>query len=263
MILIEESAYISSYLVKDSSNTVFELKVLDIKDRPNNSTYRNILLEETNIMQKLDHPAIPKIVDIIEDENSIFIVKEHFEGGILEEIAQTHGARPADMVVEWGKQICGVLSYLHSQNPPLIYRDMKPSNVLLSPDGTIKIIDFGCVRTYKRNKKSDTIQLGTHGYAAPEQFGGAQTDIRTDIFGLGMTMYRLVTGIDPTNPMFELNPISVTNPKLPKGLEYIITKCTKPNPAERYQSCAELMVDLNNYTILPKSNGVVGKLLSI
>lgn len=171
-----------------------------------------------------------------------------------------YGAQPADKVIKWGKQMCSVLGYLHSQNPPLIYRDMKPANVILKPDETIKFIDFGIMRTYKPNQSSDTCCLGTKGYAAPEQFGGSQTDGRTDIFGLGMTMFRLVTGLNPTEPPYEIGPICLVNPNLPKGLEYIISKCTRPNPAERYQSCDELMADLNNYLELPKPKGIFGKL---
>lgn len=137
---------------------------------------------------------------------------------------------------------------------------MKPHNVILTTDGTVKFIDFGIMRTYKTNRKNDTCCLGTKGYAAPEQYGGSQTDARTDIFGLGMTMFRLVTGVDPNEPPYEIKPIRSVNPNLPKGLEYIISKCIRPNPAERYQSCDELMLDLNNYLNLPKPKGIMGKL---
>lgn len=171
-----------------------------------------------------------------------------------------YGAQPVDKVIEWGNQMCRALGYLHSQNPPLIYRDMKPANVILKPDGSVKFIDFGIMRAYKPNQSSDTCCLGTKGYAAPEQFGGSQTDARTDIFGLCMTMFRLVTGINPTEPPYEIKPICLVNPNLPKGLEYIISKCTQPNPAERYQSCDELMADLDNYLSLPKPKGILGKL---
>lgn len=110
-------------------------------------------------------------------------------------------------------------------------------------------------------KDRDTCWLGTRGYAAPEQYGGiCQTDAKTDIFGLGMTMHHLVTGVDPKEPPYETRPICQINPKLPKGLEYIITKCTQLNPADRYQTCEELMEDLNNYLVLPKPKGIFSKL---
>ena len=236
------------------------MKVCDKKNRHYSPAMRENILTEPYMMQKLNHPAIPRVVDIIEDEESIYIVRDYIEGETLETIVRMYGAQPADKVIEWGKQMCSALGYLHSQNPPLIYRDMKPANVILKPDGAIKFIDFGIMRAYKPNQSSDTCCLGTKGYAAPEQFGGSQTDARTDIFGLGMTMFRLVTGVDPIEPPYEIKPICSLNPKLPKGLEYIISKCTQPNPAERYQSCDELMSDLNNYLSLPKPKGILGKL---
>lgn len=259
--LIGRGDFYTTYLVKDVRvNKVWATKVCDKKNRHYSPAMKETILTEPYMMQKLNHPAIPKVVDIIEDEDSIFIVRDYIEGETLETIVRMYGAQPADKVIEWGKQMCSALSYLHSQNPPLIYRDMKPANVILKPDGTIKFIDFGIMRAYKPNQSSDTCCLGTKGYAAPEQFGGSQTDARTDIFGLGMTMFRLVTGINPTEPPYEIKPICLVNPNLPKGLEYIISKCTQPNPAERYQSCDELMADLNNYLGLPKPKGIFGKL---
>lgn len=259
--LIGRGGFYTTYLVKDVRvNKVWAMKVCDKKNRHYSPAMKETILTEPYMMQKLNHPAIPKVVDIIEDEDSIFIVRDYIEGETLETIVRMYGAQPADKVIEWGKQMCSALSYLHSQNPPLIYRDMKPANVILKPDGTIKFIDFGIMRAYKPNQSSDTCCLGTKGYAAPEQFGGSQTDARTDIFGLGMTMFRLVTGINPTEPPYEIKPICLVNPNLPKGLEYIISKCTQPNPAERYQSCDELMADLNNYLGLPKPKGIFGKL---
>lgn len=259
--LIGRGGFYTTYLVKDVRvNKVWAMKVCDKKNRHYIPAMKETILTEPYMMQKLNHPAIPKVVDIIEDEDSIFIVRDYIEGETLETIVRMYGAQPADKVIEWGKQMCSALSYLHLQNPPLIYRDMKPANVILKPDGTIKFIDFGIMRAYKPNQSSDTCCLGTKGYAAPEQFGGSQTDARTDIFGLGMTMFRLVTGINPTEPPYEIKPICLVNPNLSKGLEYIISKCTQPNPAERYQSCDELMADLNNYLGLPKPKGIFGKL---
>ena len=110
-------------------------------------------------------------------------------------------------MIKWAKQLCDVLGYLHSQNPPIIYRDMKPANIMLKPDGNVVLIDFGTAREYKENNIEDTTCLGTMGYAAPEQFGGmGQTDARTDIYCLGATMYHLVTGMNPCEPPYEIRP---------------------------------------------------------
>lgn len=247
------------YLVIDKKlNKMWAMKTFNKKDRRTNLYVRDIILTEAQMMLGLNHPAIPLIVDIIEDDDNLFVLREYIEGETLESLAAQQGAQSADNVIEWGKQLCDALGYLHSRN--LIYRDMKPANVILRPNGTLKIVDFGIMRTYKPNQAGDTCCLGTKGYAAPEQFGGSQTDARTDIFGLGMTMFRLVTGINPTKPPYEIKPIREVNPNLPEGLEYIISKCIMPNPKDRYQSCNELMVALNNYLILPRRKGLFGKI---
>lgn len=135
-----------------------------------------------------------------------------------------------------------------SQFAPIIYRDMKPANIMLKPDGNITLIDFGTAREFKEKNLADTTCLGTMGYAAPEQFGGmGQTDGRTDIYCLGATLYHLVTGKNPCEPPYEIRPIREINPSLSGGLERIILKCTQPNPANRYQNAAELMYALEHY----------------
>lgn len=143
-------------------------------------------------------------------------------------------------------QIDSVIKQLNK--PPIIYRDMKPANVMLKPDGNIKVIDFGIAREYKDQSLADTVSLGTKGYAAPEQFGGkGQTDARTDIYCLGVTLYHLLTGQNPCEPPYEIYPIRHWNPQLSAGLEAIIQKCTQLNPDDRYQSCAELLYALHHY----------------
>ena len=194
--LIGRGGFYTTYLVRNIHvNKAWAMKVCDKKNRHYSLAMRENILTEPYMMQKLDHPAIPKVVDIIENEDSIFIVRDYIEGETLETIEKMYGAQPADKVIEWGKQMCGALGYLHSQNPPLIYRDMKPANVILKPDGTIKFIDFGIMRAYKQNQNSDTCCLGTKGYAAPEQYGGSQTDARTDIFDLARNKVLLICDI--------------------------------------------------------------------
>ena len=206
------------------------------------------LIAETDILKRLNHPNLPSIIDVIDGEDTFLIVMDYIEGRPLSEALQREGAQPQDRVIEWAKQICDVLGYLHSRKPPIIYRDMKPSNVMLRPDGNIMIIDFGTAREYKSASIADTTCLGTQGYAAPEQFGGhGQTDARTDIYCLGATLYHLLTGHNPCLPPYEMYPIRQWNPNLSSGLEQIIQKCTQKNPNDRYQSCAELMYVLEHY----------------
>lgn len=214
----------------------------------NNEVVVQSLLAEANLMKRLDHPSLPRIVDIIDNGRTIYVIMDYIEGESLDKILNTNGPQPQALVVEWAKQLCDVLSYLHNQKPPIIYRDMKPANIMLKPEGKLKLIDFGIAREYKQNNMTDTVSLGTRGYAAPEQFGGmGQTDARTDIYCLGVTLYHLLTGQNPAEPPYELYPIRQWNPSFSSGLEYIVQKCTQLNPDDRYQNCDELMYALEHY----------------
>ncbi|MCC8081503.1 MAG: serine/threonine protein kinase [Lachnospiraceae bacterium] len=206
------------------------------------------LIVETNLLKRLSHPNLPSIVDVIDSDDSFLIVMDFIEGRTLKDMLAEFGPQPQEDVIDWAKQLCGVMVYLHSRKPPIIYRDMKPSNVMLKPDGTIVLFDFGAAREYKLSSSGDTTCLGTRGYAAPEQYGGhGQTDARTDIFCLGATMYHLVTGHNPGSPPYQMYPIRQWNQNLSAGLESIITKCTQQNPDDRYASCAGLLYDLEHF----------------
>lgn len=208
------------------------------------------LLAEANMMKKLDHPALPRIVDIIENNVTIYVVMDYIEGLSLDKILAEYGAQPEELVIDWGKQICDALIYLHGQKPPIIYRDMKPANVMLKPEGNIKIIDFGIAREYKEQGLADTTLLGTKGYAPPEQYSG-QTDARSDIFALGMTMHHLLTGIDPRAGE-AYAPVRMWNPELSEGIELIINKCVEPAAENRYQNCQDILYDLEHPGLITK-----------
>ena len=206
------------------------------------------LVAETDILKKLSHPNLPSIIDVIDTADSFIIIMDYIQGNSLNKALEEFGAQPQDMVIDWAKQLCDVLGYLHTRTPAIIYRDMKPANIMLKPDGNVTLIDFGTAREYKEKNLADTTCLGTVGYAAPEQFGGmGQTDARTDIYCLGATLYHLVTGMNPCEPPYEIKPIRDINPALSSGLERIILKCTQRDPNDRYQSCAELMYALEHY----------------
>ena len=210
------------------------------------------LIVETDMLKKLDHPYLPSIIDVIDTEDSFLIVMDYIEGNSLQKVLKS-GAQPQELVVKWAIQLCDVLGYLHSRTPAIIYRDMKPANVMLKPSGDITLIDFGTAREFKnRSMVEDTTCLGTRGYAAPEQFGGrGQTDARTDIYCLGATMYHLITGHSPAEPPYEIKPLSYWNPVFfETGIERVIAKCCQQDPAHRYQNCAELMYDLENVHLL-------------
>lgn len=206
------------------------------------------LTVETDLLKKLHHPNLPSIIDVIDGDGTFLIVMDYIEGRHLESVIQEYGAQNQEDVIEWAKQLCDVLAYLHSRIQPVIYRDMKPSNIMLKPDGKVMLIDFGTAREFKETSVADTTCLGTQGYAAPEQYGGqGQTDARTDIYCLGATLYHLLTGHNPGEPPYEMYPIRYWNQDLSSGLEEIILKCTQKNPEDRYQSCGELLYALEHY----------------
>lgn len=216
----------------------------------NDEVVVNSLLAEANMMKRLDHPALPRIVDIIDNGITIFVVMDYIEGESLDKILAEYGSQSEELVVGWAKQLCDALSYLHSQKPPIIYRDMKPANVMLKPEGNIKIIDFGIAREYKELSLADTTVLGTKGYAPPEQYSG-QTDARSDIYALGMTMHHLLTGIDPrTGEAYA--PVRMWNPEVSEGVEMIIDKCVQPAAEHRYQNCQDLLYDLEHPELITK-----------
>lgn len=246
------------YLARDMRiNKAWAVKIVKTETSNNVSQIRDSIIQEAQMMKSFNHPSIPKVVNIINTSGYLAIVMDYVEGETLENIVKEYGNQPVERVIEWAKQLCDVLGYLHSQNPPFIYRDMKPANIILKPEGKISIIDFGIMRTYKPNQKADTVCLGTAGFAAPEQFGAAQTDCRSDIYALGMTMYNLYSGIRPNgNSNIDLGN---KNDALSKGLISIIKKCTELSPDDRYQSCQELAKDL----VYLKENGHLKKKFNI
>lgn len=232
----------------ERANKTWAIKEVRKDGTQNFEVVKQGLIVETDMLKRLDHPHLPSIIDVIDGDGSFLIVMDFIEGKTLSDILKEYGAQPQESVIDWAKQLCDVLGYLHSRRPAIIYRDMKPSNVMLKPDGNVVLFDFGTAREYKSASLEDTTCLGTRGYAAPEQYGGhGQTDGRTDIYCLGATMYHLLTGHNPSEPPYEMYPIRQWNPNLSAGLEAIILKCTQNNPIDRYQSCAELYYALENY----------------
>lgn len=239
------------YLARDSRlNKQWAIKEVEksARDPESNDVVTNSAIAEARLIKGLDNYYLPRINDILENDETICIVMDYVEGKSLQSVIEKEGAQSEKRVIKWGKQLCEVLDYLHSRRPPIIYRDMKPDNVMIKPDGDIKLIDFGIAREYKEQVSSDTTSLGTRGYAAPEQFGGSgQTDARTDIYNMGATLYHAVTGHNPNKEPYIMHPIRYWNPKLSGGLENIILKCTDVTPSGRYQSAIEVLYDLNHY----------------
>ncbi|MBQ9156756.1 MAG: serine/threonine protein kinase [Eubacterium sp.] len=249
--------------LNERANKQWAIKEVRKDGRYDYDVVRQNLIVEMEILKQLRHPYLPAIVDVIDCDDTFLIVMDYIEGRPLNVVLQEQGVQSQGDVIRWAKQICEVLYYLHSREPPVIYRDMKPANVMLRPDGNITVIDFGTAREYDPSHLEDTVRLGTRGYAAPEQYGGrGQTDARTDIYCLGATLYHLLTGHDPSRPPYEMVPLRQWDAGLSAGLEQIISKCTKANPEDRYQNCKELLFALDNYEKLDSNykRGLVGRL---
>ena len=232
------------------NNKLWAVKEVDrhAKD-PAGRPIEQALAKEAQILSRLDHPKIVSIVDTETTADFIYVVMDFVEGESLDKIVRREGPQTEENVQRWMLEICDVLGYLHAQDPPIVYRDMKPNNIMLHPDGYVKLIDFGVVREYKDadDVKQDTIAFGTQGYAPPEQYGQAQTDARADIYAVGATMWHLLAGEAP--PMeFPLRDVRDKNPEVSEGFaEHIIPKCTALERTERYQCCDDLAADLEIY----------------
>lgn len=237
------------------------------KVRKSSSQTTSMLMAEASIMKNLDHPMLPRIVGIEEDPKFFYIIMDFVQGENLKTVVTSSGPQAQDTVVSWGVKLCDVLAYLHDKG--IVYRDMKPANIMLSPDGNIKLIDFGIAREYKENASEDTTALGTEGYAAPEQYEGkGQTDARTDVYGMGITLFQLLTGVNPSSYQENIFSIRLQNPNLSSGLDKIILKCTNKDPKKRYQSTEELKKALLNYRklddkFLKKQKKVIRKFFTL
>lgn len=249
--------------LNERANKTWAVKEVKKDGAGDSASARRRLAAEVHILKGLKHRYLPSIVDILDDGDAYLIVMDYIEGKslytLLRERMSAEGLPiPVENVVAWGIQLCEALHYLHTREEPIIYRDMKPSNVMLKPDGEISLIDFGTARIFKSDHSDDTTCLGTPGYAAPEQYGGSgQSCPRSDLYCLGATLHHLVTGRDPAATPFRFPPITRCRPELleetPRelkdtllGLEMIIEKCTRYEKKDRYRDCAQLRYDLEH-----------------
>ena len=204
--------------------------------------------QEADLLSRLQHGNMPAVSDFIEEGGKAYLVMDFIDGSTLEDVRRAAGGGPLDeaLVMGWTLQICDVLDYLHNQPQPIIFRDLKPDNIMVTPANQIKLIDFGIARIFKSSATRDTNSLGSQGYAAPEQYGIEQTDARTDIYALGATLYDLLTGQVPllslvrkTHPQSFVPPRQL-NPRLSPGVEQVILTAMAIEKSERYQSATEM-----------------------
>jgi len=164
---------------------------------------------EILLLSDLTHPNLPRVYENFSDNESWYMVMDFIEGRTLEKhLEDMHtGQLPLGEVLEISLLLCTVLEYLHAHQPPIIFRDLKPANIMLTPNGRIALIDFGIARHFKPGQARDTIPFGSPGYAAPEQYGKAQTTPRSDIYSLGVLLHQLLTGADPSLSPFHFAPL--------------------------------------------------------
>ena len=193
-------------------------------------------LAEARILSRLNHANLPAFTDFFTEDARHFLVMEYVDGSTLEDLLERNG-RPFSerRVLGWARQLCDVLEYLHSQQPPVIFRDMKPGNVMLTRTGRIKLIDFGIARLFRSSGGADTQLLGTPGFAPPEQYGGAQTDERSDIYSLAMTLFQLMT-CSISEKGFGLTDVHTNFPYISPPVARALEKATSLNPEDRYES---------------------------
>jgi serine/threonine protein kinase len=216
-----------------------EMSLLMVPSEKQAQAIKNFKIE-AKILSVLDHPCLPAFTHFFAENERYFLVMEYIDGYTLEALLErNHGPFAERRVLSWAEQICDVLEYLHSQNPPIIFRDMKPGNVMLTRQGHIKLIDFGIARFFLPTYETDTQLLGTPGYAPPEQYGTTQTDERSDIYALGMTLYHLLTNrFSETGFGADAREIRATNPNVSVAVACALEKATALELSDRYQSIA-------------------------
>lgn len=196
---------------------------------------------EANILATLSHPAIPKVYDYFSEHNRSYLVLEFVDGSDLEAyLSQHEGLLAPEMVLDWAIQLCEVLHYLHNYKPPVVFRDMKPSNVMLDKHNQIRLVDFGIAKVFQAGQKGTMI--GTEGYSPPEQYRGV-ADPRGDIYALGATLHHLLTKQDPRlEPPFSFHdrPIKSINPNVSDGFVAIIMRALEYESENRWPSARDM-----------------------
>jgi len=243
-------------------------RVLAIKElRPGNLSEKKLqeaLIQfqtEAQILARLTHPNLPKVYDYFSLPGAHYIVMEYISGSTLEQVLCARRGKPVDerLALSWGLQICRAMHFLSVQRPrPIVFRDLKPANIMIARDNRIKLIDFGIARFFKEDKQEDTYVYGTPGYAAPEQYGTGQTDVRSDIFSLGATLHHCVTGRSPAeNPLDFPEPRSL-NPRLSSETSAIIRIALAQEMKKRFQSALEMKLAIQK-VLLKQPERVKGK----
>jgi serine/threonine protein kinase len=214
---------------------------------------------EAHLLAGLNHPNLPKIHDYFADAGRWYLVMDYIEGETLETYLTkaNSGYLPVQEALDIGIQLCTVLDYLHTHQPPIIFRDLKPGNVIRTPDGRLYLIDFGIARHFNPGQAQDTMALGSLGYAAPEQYGKVQTTPRSDIFSLGAMLYQLFSGADPALAFLTYAPLNLHGQAIPAGLETLLMQMLEKDASKRPASMAAVKQELQRIAAqVPAKQGI-------
>ena len=251
------------YLARDEDlQRLVAIKKMNRAEQGGESEKR--LMKEADFLQQLRHPALPVIYDLLW-EDAWYLVMEYVQGTTLSDYIGRSGCVREEQACAWAEQLLDILGYLHTRKSPVIYRDLKPDNIIVCPDGHLKLVDFGAAYRRSFSGEKACVMAATLGYAAPEQFGrpgiaehgeqpeelrteqmgmGAYADERSDIYAFGKVLYYMVTGTDPARPPYTSLSIRDYQPLLPNRLERLIRRCIEEEPTQRYQVVADVRRDL-------------------
>lgn len=213
-------------------------------------------LREALLLARLSHPAIPTLYDYFLEDGYWYLVMEYLPGPTLANYISQYAPLPPLEALNYAMQLCDVLDYLHQQLPPIVYRDLKPSNVILSPEGRLMLVDFGIARYFKEGQINDTTDFGSPGYASPEQFeGSGQTDGRSDLYSLGVILHEMISGQRPGRAgagtrAGKLESPRQINPALSPALSGLVTVATRAQAMYRFQTAHAFYMALERTRVI-------------
>ncbi len=212
---------------------------------------KDLFLKELEFLKKFNHPGLPEFYEYFSLDSGQYIVMEFIDGRTLEKIiGSSKNPVNEEKAVKWAIELADILDYLHNSfHKPVVYRDLKPANIIITYANKARLIDFGISRYYDPDKHTDTLRLGSPGYAAPEQYKGrGQTGPQADIFSLGVILFQLLTGYDPTERPFKFPALKELNPRVSDELAKIVEKAIDLKPLNRYISSKDFKDTLEKYT---------------
>lgn len=259
--------------VYKAADSIFGNRLVAVKEMSQSNLNPQELLEATRAFKQealllagLTHPNLPRIYDQFSESGRWYLVMDFIEGQTLESCLNRKGTSstgaqaglPVEQALDIAIQLCSVLDYLHTRNPPIIFRDLKPANIMLTPDSHLYLIDFGIARHFKPGQAKDTTALGSTGYAAPEQYGRSQTTPRADLYGLGATLHQLLTGADPAQSPFQFAPLRLSGPPAIARLNALIAQLVEIDINKRPASAALVKQQVqgiaNEYRLATRAN---------